>query len=89
VTKAEREAFFDQVIAPELGRLGQLCEQRGISFLAMAEWSPGETALSMTAQAGRGAAMHWAMSAARCRGNAEALIVEIVKLSPAEGQTVQ
>jgi hypothetical protein len=89
MTKAEREAFYDQVIAPELGRLGQLCEARGISFLALAEWAPGSTALSLTAQADRGAAMHLAMSAARCRGNADALIGEIARLSPAEGQTVQ
>jgi hypothetical protein len=87
VTKAEKEKFYDEVIAPELGRLGRLCEERGLSFLAMAEWAPDQFALSLGAQAERGLVMQWVMWAATSRGNADALIGAIAR--PSEGRTVQ
>lgn len=87
MTTEEKEAFYDQVIAPELGRLGKLCEERGISFLAMAEWAPGESGLSLTAQAERGLVMMWTIWAATCRGNADALIGAIARRAGMTGHS--
>jgi len=44
------EEYYDTEIAPELRRLAQLCEDRGMSFLATVEYAPekrGNT-ISMT-----------------------------------------
>jgi hypothetical protein len=38
----EREKFYDEKIAPELLRLGSLCGDNGLSFVAGVEWDPGE-----------------------------------------------
>ena len=54
MTSEEREAFYDKHIAPEILRLGKLCQDNGLSFLAGVTWTPtdiGRTAC-LTADAG-------------------------------------
>ena len=38
----EGEKFYDKEIAPELLRLGKLCQGKGLSLLAAVEWEPDE-----------------------------------------------
>ena len=42
MTSKEKEKFYDDSIAPELLRLGQLCKDNGLSFVAGVEWEPDE-----------------------------------------------
>lgn len=39
---SEREKFYDENIAPELMRLGKMCLDSGLSFVAGVEWEPDE-----------------------------------------------
>lgn len=55
----DREKLYDEKIAPELLRLGKLCQDNGLSFVAGVEWEPdqvGRTAC-LTAEAGDGMRM--------------------------------
>lgn len=38
----EDEAWYDAEIAPELARLATKCYRRGMSFMALVEYEPGE-----------------------------------------------
>lgn len=40
MTPAEKEKFYDEKIAPELLKLGQLCQDNDLSMLATVEWAP-------------------------------------------------
>jgi hypothetical protein len=42
VTPQEKEALYDEKVAPELARLAKLCQANGLSFVAGVEWEPGE-----------------------------------------------
>lgn len=37
MSKSENEAFYDQVLAPELKRIGQLCAEHNMSLLAVVQ----------------------------------------------------
>lgn len=36
------EAWYDEELAPKLVEIGKLCEARGIPFVAVVEYAPGE-----------------------------------------------
>ena len=38
----DHEKFYDEVIAPKLMEIGKICTEKGIPFLAVAEYAPGE-----------------------------------------------
>lgn len=38
----EREKFYDDNIAPDLLRLGKLCQENGLSFVCGVEYAPGQ-----------------------------------------------
>ena len=52
----EREQFYDEKIAPDLLRLGKLCQDNGLSFVAGVEWDPDEVGrtAALTKNAGEG-----------------------------------
>jgi hypothetical protein len=79
VTPEEREAFYDREIAPVLMELARKCEDNGMSLVAMAEWSPGETGTTATIREDAGIKprmTHWAAAA---NGNVDALIFHMMK----------
>lgn len=42
MTIQEREKLYDEKIAPELLRLGKLCQDNGLSFVCGVEWDTDE-----------------------------------------------
>jgi hypothetical protein len=72
---AEREDFYDREIAPVLLELAKKCEDRGLSFIAMAEWEPGETGRTMSVREGASINLRMALWAMQAQGNADSLIL--------------
>lgn len=71
------EELYDKEIAPELMRLGKLCEARGMSFLCQVEYAHGETSETKAVVAGAGIKTVIARMGIECHGNVDALIIGI------------
>lgn len=80
MTEDEREAFYDNEIAPVLLELMRKCNAQGMPFLATVEYNPGEygTSADLPARPARSLPMDWAHVASRCMGNADTLIGHLV-----------
>ena len=76
---SEREDFYDQEIAPSLLALCKRCQDRGISFAAKVEWEPGESGTTAFVAEGAGIGMLTAAWAAEANGNADSLIMAMMK----------
>lgn len=50
----EREKFYDESIAPELLRLGKMCQDNGLSFVCGVEWEPDQVGRTACLIAGAG-----------------------------------
>lgn len=87
MTKQEREKFYDEEIAPALLTLAEKCNKAGLSFLAVAEWEPGDIGRTMHYVQPYGPQMDWAAAAARSGGNVDALIGFLVNSAKASGHS--
>lgn len=76
---SEKEDFYDQEIAPKLLALCKECQDRGVSFVAKVEWEPGESGMTAFVAEGAGIALLIASWAAKANGNADALIMALMK----------
>jgi hypothetical protein len=74
-----REKFYDEHIAPELLRLGKLCQDNGLSLIAMVEWEPGETGRTTCLAKGSGIAIRMADAAMQAHGNVDSLYFALAK----------
>lgn len=75
----DNEQFYDAEIAPVLAQLGQKCMDRGMSFLAVAEYRAGDwgrTAVQMPDQSLPLTIMH---IAAQTGQNVDALMINIAR----------
>ncbi len=81
------EQFYDEVIAPALLNLAMQCRERGMPFLATVEIAPGDygTTADMPKASERSLAMDWAYAAARSHGNADALILHLMRQARERG----
>lgn len=68
------EEWYDKEIAPELMRLGKLCEARGMPFLCQVEYAPGETSETKAIPVGAGIKTVIARMGMECHGNVDSLI---------------
>lgn len=84
---SELENFYDSEIAPVLLDLAKRCEAKGLSFLAEVEWEPGETGRTATLTAAAGFGIRLADLAARAKGNADALIIAMMKHAREHGHS--
>jgi len=57
----ENEKFYDEQIAPELARLGKLCQDRNMSFIAAVEFDPSNVGYGQTVTLGEGRSAAMAM----------------------------
>lgn len=73
------EADYDNEIATALRDLMDRCKALGMSFLAVVEWAPGEVGLSLHEQEERSAKFRLASIGARSFGNADQLIMMMLK----------
>ena len=76
---ADRERFYDEEIAPKLMELAKACEARGLGFVAVVEWQPGDCGHTATLPAGAGPAIRMAELAGRSRGNVDAFMIAVGK----------
>lgn len=79
MNKAEREAFYDAEIAPELLRLGKLCQDNGLSFHTIVEWNPGDTGRTMCLVEGFSLQMDLSRVLFESRGNIDAFLIYLMK----------
>lgn len=78
------EQFYDEHIAPELAKLGKLCQDKNVPFCAVVEYAPGK--IARTEYPGpAGMEMQIAQMAARCNGNVDALFIGIQKYAAQHG----
>ena len=75
--RSENEIYYDDVIAPKLAEIADLCEERGMSMVCDVEYEPGETGSTRLLQANPGAKMFLSFAASRCRGNIDAFIMSV------------
>lgn len=79
MTPQEREAFYDAEIAPALRDLAQRSQANGLSFLAVVEWEPGEHGRTFYQSPPAGLGIRLAEVAAQANGNADSLIMALMK----------
>ena len=84
---SEKEKLYDDEIAPALLALGKQCEQHGFSLVAVVEWEPGETARTVTLQAGASFKLKLVELAARCCGNVDAMFMGLMKYAKEHGHS--
>lgn len=84
---SEREAFYDAEIAPALADMARRCQDRGLSFLAVVEWEPGETGRTYIQAEESGYGIRLAETAARAGNNVDALIMAIMKHARQHGHS--
>ncbi len=76
---SEAERIYDEKIAPLLMEAGKIAEQNGLAFVTFCEWSPGECGSTATLPKGPSASAKIAFYAAKCNGNADSLIMAIMR----------
>lgn len=87
MTPQEREAFYDQEIAPALISISKRCAEHGLSFLALAEWAPGAFGRTVHLVPGHGETIPLTNKAATANGNTDALIHALAKDGMKEGHS--
>jgi hypothetical protein len=85
MTPEEREAFYDESVAPVLMDLAKKCQDNGISITAMVEWDPGETGRTAALAADAGFGIRMAETAMRAAGNVDTLIWALMKYATEHG----
>lgn len=74
MTPQERESFYDIQVAPVLRELNARCVAKGLSFLAVVEWAPGEHGRTFGCAPMAGLGIKLANAAAHANGNADVII---------------
>ncbi|SBT10712.1 hypothetical protein PROAA_610072 [Candidatus Propionivibrio aalborgensis] len=72
-----KEAYYDEHIAPKLLALAKECEYNGLSLFAMCEWEPGKSGSTRSIQAGSSFALRMADAAANAQGNVDSFMLSI------------
>ena len=73
------EKLYDEVIAPKLREIGELCQKNGVPFVAMVEWEPGQEGRTELMPLSASMAMHITALAARCGNNVDSLFIAIAR----------
>ena len=73
------EEVYDKEIGPELMRLGELCQKQEMSFLAMVEYAPNDSAETTTIPTGAGPKSRLVYYAIKAHGNIDNLILMLLE----------
>ncbi len=77
---SEKEKYYDDVIAPKLSELAKDAQLRGLNFLALVEWAPGEHGRTHYCVEGtQGLPLRMANWAAQCNGNVDLFWMTVQK----------
>lgn len=80
-----KEEFYDAEIAPALFTLMKKAAEKGLSFVSVVEWEPGEFGRTAHLQTPHGLGIEMANVAAQANGNADTLIGYMVRHAQARG----
>lgn len=83
--KSAKEQFHDKEIMPALLDLMKKANANGISMVAVTEWAPGESCRTHQLVDPHGVAMFMVYAAARAAGNADALIMALMRHAEKHG----
>ena len=76
------EQFYDEVIAPELARLGELCKQHDMSLLAVVEIEKGISGITLqAAPTGFSWAFEMIALAVSCDGNLDKFVIGVARIA--------
>jgi hypothetical protein len=83
------EEWFDAEIAPALLTLAKRCEERGVSFLNIAEYDPtdGRTTRTMVLAPGHSLGMKVVELSMRTKDNVDGLIMGLMRYARAHGHS--
>ena len=84
-TANERETFYDTDVAPAILAIARQCEERGLSFLTIIVWDPGEFGRTVSLCEGSGISIRLAYMVARAKGNVDAIIIALMKYGSEHG----
>lgn len=87
LTPEQREALYDDQIAPLLAQAGQIAQANGMSMTCVVEFNPGETGETATLAKGHDFKVALAHYAIACHGNVDALFVGIAKHARQHGHS--
>jgi hypothetical protein len=83
---SEDEAWYDAEIAPALADLAKRCHERGMAFLAVVEYQPGDRARTVFMTEDAGLAMQMVNLAAATVPNVDCYVMNLRKLCKERGQ---
>lgn len=84
---SEQEKFYDAEVAPVLLKLGRECIEKGLSFVAVAEYAPGDFGRTVLLQPDSSLALRLVDLAARCEGNIDRLIFALLRHAREHGHS--
>lgn len=87
LTPEQREALYDEQIAPLLAQAARLAEANGMSMTCVVEYNPGETGETHTLAKGHGYKTSLAYAAIACHGNVDALFLAVSKHARQHGHS--
>ncbi len=83
---SEGEAWYDAEIAPALAELAKRCHERGMAFLAVVEYQPGDRGRTVYMTEHAGLAMQMVSLCAATVPNVDCYIMNLRKLCKQRGQ---
>lgn len=83
--KTEDEAWYDAEIAPALAELAKRCHERGMAFVAVVEYQPGDRAGTYYMTEHAGLAMHMQHFCAMTAPNVDAYVMNLKRHCKASG----
>jgi hypothetical protein len=84
----EGEAWYDTEIAPALAALATRCHERGMAFLAVVEYQPGDRGRTLYMTEHAGLAMRMVSLAAATVPNVDCYVMNLLKLCKERGQDI-
>ena len=81
----EDEAWYDAEIAPALLSLAQRCNERGMAFVAVVEYQPGDRAGTYMVGDDAGLAMHMVNMCSKTAPNVDAYIINLSRFCKSKG----
>ena len=82
----EGEAWYDAEIAPALAELAKRCNERGMSFVAVVEYQPGDRAGTYMMTEDAGLSMQMVSLCSRTAPNVDAYVMNLKRHCKAVGQ---
>ena len=82
---SDDEAWYDAEIAPALADLAKRCQERGMAFVAVVEYKPGDHAGTYMVGDDAGLALHMVSLCSRTAPNVDAYVMNLRKHCKAKG----